>query len=413
MSLHRLHIEGYRSLKDVTWEPGNLNILIGPNGAGKSNLLRSLSMLHAMGNGQLREFVLGDGGMAALLCQKSEETELLWQINLAPQEPGEWELRHLSCLRQLPGTSDYEIWKERIEFVSGQRAFGVEASPAAFSASAKQREKATGRETWWWADHAWLLTEEGGVGHQRLADRCLSDLASWRIHGDVNVASTSKLREPPQSRIEYQLDSDGQNLITVLHTLYTADDTFREQIDSGMRAAFGEDYLSLVFPPDPGHGRVQMGLRWSAIRKPLPASSLSQGTLYFLFLLTALANPTPPALIAIDEPELHLHPGMLPLIAEYAVAAASRSQVIFATQSPDFLDCFTEEKVTTTVVTCEDGETKLRNIGGPELDRFLKEFRLGELFRDGTLEQWEEPTGDIGDEARRRIEKLSQEEGGE
>lgn len=46
MKLLKLDVEGYRSLKNVSWEPGDLNVLIGPNAGGKSNLLRVLEMLH-------------------------------------------------------------------------------------------------------------------------------------------------------------------------------------------------------------------------------------------------------------------------------------------------------------------------------------------------------------------------------
>ena len=45
MKLLNLKVEGFRSLKDVTWEPGDLNVLIGPNAGGKSNLLRILELL--------------------------------------------------------------------------------------------------------------------------------------------------------------------------------------------------------------------------------------------------------------------------------------------------------------------------------------------------------------------------------
>ncbi|MBN1607146.1 MAG: AAA family ATPase [Polyangiaceae bacterium] len=43
--IRELRIEGHRSLRDVTWRPGQLNVLIGPNGSGKSNLLRALELL--------------------------------------------------------------------------------------------------------------------------------------------------------------------------------------------------------------------------------------------------------------------------------------------------------------------------------------------------------------------------------
>src|SRR5271167_2679306 len=68
MILEELKIEGFRSLKSVTWRPGRLNVLIGPNGGGKSNLLAALHLLQAAeDSGLLKKVVLEMGGMAPLV----------------------------------------------------------------------------------------------------------------------------------------------------------------------------------------------------------------------------------------------------------------------------------------------------------------------------------------------------------
>ena len=107
-----------------------------------------------------------------------------------------------------------------------------------------------------------------------------------------------------------------------------------------------------------------------------------------MYLLTILADPDPPALIAIDEPEAGLHPRMLPIIAEYALEASRRTQVILATHSPEMLSAFgkRQSEVTVTVAQWEEGQTKLKTLEGEKLDYWLKEYTLGELFRSGELE---------------------------
>ena len=104
-------------------------------------------------------------------------------------------------------------------------------------------------------------------------------------------------------------------------------------------------------------------------------------------MLTVLASPDPPPVIAIDEPETGLHPSMLPIIAEFAQDAAMRTQVIFTTHSPQFLDALTEAQPTTTVALWENGETILRTLPKDELEYWLKGYSLGSLFRSGELEQ--------------------------
>ena len=67
MKILRLEIKGFRSLKDVTWEPADLNVVIGPNGTGKSNLLRMLQMISVAAKGGLGKYVQNAGGMEPLV----------------------------------------------------------------------------------------------------------------------------------------------------------------------------------------------------------------------------------------------------------------------------------------------------------------------------------------------------------
>ena len=159
------------------------------------------------------------------------------------------------------------------------------------------------------------------------------------------------------------MSADGQNLVSVLHSLYTGSRQFKKDVNKAMRAAFGEDFEELLFPPDADQ-RIQLQIRWRSLQRERSAADISDGTLRFLFLLAVLANPSPAALIAIDEPETGLHPSMLPIVAEYAREAANKAQVILTTHSPEFLNAFGDDAPTTTVVERRDGETVLRIVSG-------------------------------------------------
>jgi predicted ATPase len=77
---------------------------------------------------------------------------------------------------------------------------------------------------------------------------------------------------------------------------------------------------------------------------------------------------------------------MLPIVAEYARDAATRTQVVLTTHSPAFLDVFGGDAPNTTVVEWKDGKTTLRVRTGEDLAYWLKEYTLGELYRSGELE---------------------------
>ena len=81
MGIQELSIKGFRSLRDVTWRPGKLNVVIGPNGSGKSNLLTALELLRSAARGELAETILRMGGLAPLLWD-GQAQELAWVARL-------------------------------------------------------------------------------------------------------------------------------------------------------------------------------------------------------------------------------------------------------------------------------------------------------------------------------------------
>jgi predicted ATPase len=56
----------------------------------------------------------------------------------------------------------------------------------------------------------------------------------------------------------------------------------------------------------------------------IPANRRSDGTLRWIFPLTILLNPSPPPLVCIEEPQLGLHPDVLPTLADRLVEASER-----------------------------------------------------------------------------------------
>ncbi len=386
--IQRLQIKGFRSLRDVSWEPGRLNVLIGPNGSGKSNLLRALRLLQQSAQGGLAEAILRQGGIGSLLWD-GQAQELSWFIRTDPVssvfgEAMSYELR----LRQLGATSAYRVEYERLWGESPMSLKSLERRPGlAITTFDNQGLTLTAHEGSVPDDESLLSLISGLFGNP--AQVSFRDgLVSWGIYHDLHVDLGATIRQPAVARLEKRVAADGQNLIPVLHTLYSSSRDFRNDVDMAMRAAFGDEFEDLTFPPAADQ-RVQMRLRWRSLKSAQSAADLSDGTIRFLLLLAILANPEPESLIAIDEPEAGLHPGMLPIVAEYAREAARRTQVILTTHSPQFLDAFRDEPPTTTVAHWVDGETRLSVVDGEELARWLEEYSLGALFRSGELEAME------------------------
>jgi predicted ATPase len=117
----------------------------------------------------------------------------------------------------------------------------------------------------------------------------------------------------------------------------------------------------------------------------VPATRLSDGSLRYLCLLAILCNPEPPPLIGIEEPELGLHPDLLPKVADLLVEASQRTQLIVTTHSDVLVDALTEHP--SAIVVCEkhDGQTTMQRLDPIEMEKWLDKYRLGQLWTDGQL----------------------------
>lgn len=398
MSIQKLQIQGFRSLRDVTWEPGRLNVLIGPNGSGKSNLLRALALLKHSSHGELSQEILRRGGITPLLWD-GQAREIGWTIKTDPlrdqrgliRDPVREALTYELRVRQLGSTSSFRVEHEMLgNYYLRDR--GDKPGPKKFL-----ERRPSHAVTFDFEEHA-LVAHEGSVPDDQTLLSLVSGpfgnpvvsgfrerLAGWAMYHDVHVDEQAPIRQATVARVEQRVATDGQNLIAVLHTLYTGHREFKRSLDAAMRAAFGTDFEELVFPPAADQ-RVQLRLRWKSLRTEQSAADLSDGTIRFLLLHAIFAAPSPGDLIAVDEPEAGLHPSMFPIVAELASEAAERTQVILTTHSADLLDAFTTTVPTTTVVRWVDGQTALSVLDGDELRRWLNEYTLGALARSGELE---------------------------
>ncbi len=99
----------------------------------------------------------------------------------------------------------------------------------------------------------------------------------------------------------------------------------------------------------------------------IPAIRLSDGSLRYLCLLAILLDPDPPRLVGIEEPEIGMHPDLIPKLADLLVDALS--------ERPE------------TVVVCEkhEGRTSMQRLDRADLERWLQEYRLGQLWTPGHL----------------------------
>lgn len=130
-------------------------------------------------------------------------------------------------------------------------------------------------------------------------------------------------------------------------------------------------------------GRVQLFLEER--NYSIPATRLSDGTLRYLCLLAILCHPNPQPLICIEEPELGLHPDVLPELSRLLIEASERTQLIVTTHSDILVDTMTEQPESVVICEKHNGETQMRHLRKNDLTEWLEKYRLGELWTKGQI----------------------------
>jgi len=155
-----------------------------------------------------------------------------------------------------------------------------------------------------------------------------------------------------------------------------------EAIEDSLRAAFPR-FERLDFPPVAA-GTLAMTWRESDFSKPLFMHQLSEGTLRFLWLATLLQSPGLTAITLLDEPEVSLHPELLSLLAGLMREASQRTQLVVATHS-DRLIRFLNPSEVVVMDSTDDGMATLTPADKLDLDEWLKEYSLDELWDHGRI----------------------------
>ncbi|MEK6407702.1 MAG: AAA family ATPase [Acidobacteriota bacterium] len=132
-------------------------------------------------------------------------------------------------------------------------------------------------------------------------------------------------------------------------------------------------------------GTVQVFIKESGLTQPIPANRLSDGTLRYLCFLTILCHPEPPPLICIEEPEIGLHPDVIPKLAQLLMDASVRTQLVVTTHSDTLVSALSDSPQS--IIVCErDYEgTHLRRLEPKRMKEWLESYSMGELWRMGEI----------------------------
>ena len=384
-----------------------LNVLIGPNGSGKSNLLEGIDILRSAPRDLVAPIRSGGGIHDWIWRGKPEGTAHIEAIVENPQG--------LQALRYWLGFAEhgqrFELIEERIENEQsdegheepyiyynqkGGRAFLTYKDKTQDEAERDYYEeirtyiKARYPHVRLRLGRYDLRPEEVKLDQSILSQRKDPDLPELmylgeelsriRIYREWSLGRDSPLRLPQKADLPNDfLQEDGKNLALVLNSFQGEPAVKRRVLD-----ALHKFYEGITdFHVKIEGSTVQLFLQEGDV--VIPATRLSDGTLRYLCLLAVLCHPQPPPLICIEEPELGLHPDILPTVSKLLLEASERSQLIVTTHSDMLVDALTNEWWSIVVCEKHDGQTVMHRLDEEKMAAWLEEYRLGELWSSGEL----------------------------
>ena len=415
MKLKSIAISGLRSIANATLELGDFTVLIGENGSGKSSLLEAFEILRRCAESHfLRELHAIHGGESALLTSgatsltlavKFDGTVSSFTYEIELLKKGDYLTIYKESLREQ--FRDKPAVKPLIRFTR-EGSFAQIYVPA--TKQTRGAVKGTGKLMRVDAQPGQTLLSQLSAHSPLILAPEADDLTTESVSAALEVkkhieniqlhsaldttaawvARAIKRESAPLRQARLLSDSDRlsttyDNLASVLYGLVQgSDNRVSQRIEEQLALAFGERCRGLKFPIA-GGGRVQLAAEFEGINRPITAEFLSDGQLSYIALMAAFLDGENRSLLAIDEPELHLHPALLARMVSLAEIAAKKTQVVLATHSRGVLDAL--KNPASQAVLCalnHLGRTEFKRPDPESLKLWLQNYDgIGSLIADG------------------------------
>ena len=357
-------IKGFKSIRELdAFKLKSINILIGANGAGKSNFVDFFRLLRELIEQRLQLAIATQGGADACIYLGPRVTKELSAQLLFGQNGYEFAL--------VPTSDNRLIFSNEAGIYSG---FGVGGKP-------KPEYFGSGHS------EAKLLSFKdypGVIGSKGPPYYVYNAISNWVVYHFHDTSSVAGVRRQGAINDNESFRQNAENLAAFLYRIQQTHPKSYAKIRDSVRLVtpFFDDFKLRPLSANPELIQLEWLQRDSDY--PFRASQLSDGTLRFICLATALLQPNQPATMLFDEPELGLHPYALSLLGGLIQKAVSPlRQVIISTQSALLLNEFVPEDIV--VVERSEGQSVFRRLESAQLSEWLSDYTLGELWQKNLL----------------------------
>ncbi len=194
-----------------------------------------------------------------------------------------------------------------------------------------------------------------------------------------------RLREPQKFDPTHPMSEHGENWVSILKEQPSG--ASKTELVAALAKLTG-DVEDVRVEPVGGYLSVQFKHAVKDTKRPkwFDSAQESDGTLRVAGIITALSQSPSLTLVGIEEPELTVHPGAIPMIFDFLQQASSRSQVLVTTHSPELLDLVDPDDVR--VVERRQGVTTVGSLATRQIEAVrTRLMSLGELVRTEGAQQ--------------------------
>jgi energy-coupling factor transporter ATP-binding protein EcfA2 len=340
MTIKKIQIRSFKSIENLELELGQLNVFVGANGSGKSNLLEAIGVLGAAADGKVND-------------------QTLMQRGVRPGVP--------------------KLYKSAFPGIGNRQpahiAFTAESDGTSYSVSLNNPLKDPS-PAWLFKHEAWMRekvklasrgpnmlsagNKEAGLAALKAVELKPNDVALAMLRRLQNYViyspTTPVLRGvSPETQPREPLGLSGGALPEAVHAILVrrksdarVRNICKESLDLISWAKSYGSAPSASMPLSPAASASSRVIRFTdqfmaAGRNILSGYDASEGALFVLFLAVIAGHPGSPAMVAIDNADHGLNPGLakqlMAAFARWIVADESiQRQVLITTHNPAVLD---------------------------------------------------------------------------
>lgn len=360
-----ISIKGFKSIRELdNFRMESLNVLLGANGAGKSSFVSYFRMLSEMVEGRLQVWTAQQGSADRIVSFGVKETSRVESFV-------RFGLNGYKFALDTAVDGGFVFSDEQL-FFDGPR-YGPQWIPLG-SGHTEAELKNVRRSNRFYAQYK-----------NDVVAYCYESIASWKVFHFHDTSDTAGMKRWGALQDNEYLRPDASNLAAYLFRLHEEMPEVYEQIRKTVQLAipFFDDFV--LHPRVVKGDDEQIRLLWRQKDSDYTfwPSQLSDGSIRFVCLVTALLQPDPPSTIIIDEPELGLHPFAITLLGSLLRSASTRMQVIVSTQSVPLVNEFSVADLV--IVERELGDTVFKRLEEEALQSWLEDYTLGELWEKNVL----------------------------